>query len=216
MRTGKKGVLGGISYHTPDTFTDEEVGGHKGMELFVKRPEFQALRAGFVLDEGEQVGHPLPDIGRLRGEVESHHPVSLLSPSGLANPTDAFTVFYSERSPWCEYGFGGEACMLFAVSFPILGPPGQLTKATSHHCALPFLMLHSGFASQHRVFWKLTPEASSLFAFLCSEGKLFTFARIPALGHGLRVQSMSHADNSLPPRGTGYQHWEARPCLTLH
>ncbi|KAL1782616.1 aminoacylase-1 [Sigmodon hispidus] len=49
---------------------DEEVGGHKGMELFVKRPEFQALRAGFALDEG------------------------------LANPTDAFTVFYSERSPW--------------------------------------------------------------------------------------------------------------------
>ncbi|XP_058535058.1 aminoacylase-1 [Ochotona princeps] len=49
---------------------DEEIGGHKGMELFVQRPEFQALRAGFALDEG------------------------------LANPTDAFTVFYSERSPW--------------------------------------------------------------------------------------------------------------------
>ncbi|XP_006169396.1 aminoacylase-1A [Tupaia chinensis] len=49
---------------------DEEVGGHRGMELFVQRPEFQALRAGFALDEG------------------------------LANPTDAFTVFYSERSPW--------------------------------------------------------------------------------------------------------------------
>nr|XP_035131591.2 aminoacylase-1 isoform X1 [Callithrix jacchus] len=49
---------------------DEEVGGHQGMELFVQRPEFQVLRAGFALDEG------------------------------LANPTDAFTVFYSERSPW--------------------------------------------------------------------------------------------------------------------
>uniref|UniRef100_A0A8C0MSB0 N-acyl-aliphatic-L-amino acid amidohydrolase n=2 Tax=Canis lupus familiaris TaxID=9615 RepID=A0A8C0MSB0_CANLF len=49
---------------------DEEVGGHKGMELFVQRPEFRALKAGFALDEG------------------------------LANPTDAFTVFYSERSPW--------------------------------------------------------------------------------------------------------------------
>ncbi|XP_051841376.1 aminoacylase-1 isoform X1 [Antechinus flavipes] len=49
---------------------DEEVGGHKGMELFVKRPEFQALRAGFALDEG------------------------------LASPTETFTVFYSERSPW--------------------------------------------------------------------------------------------------------------------
>lgn len=128
-------MLGGISYHTPDTFTDEEVGGHKGMELFVKRPEFQALRAGFVLDEGEQVGHPLPDIGRLRGEVESHHPVSLLSPSGLANPTDAFTVFYSERSPWCEYGFGGEACMLFAVSFPILAPRSADQSHQSPLCA---------------------------------------------------------------------------------
>nr|KAF6419833.1 aminoacylase 1 [Molossus molossus] len=49
---------------------DEEIGGHQGMELFVQRPEFKALRAGFALDEG------------------------------LANPTDAFTVFYSERSPW--------------------------------------------------------------------------------------------------------------------
>lgn len=49
---------------------DEEIGGHKGMELFVKRPEFRALKAGFALDEG------------------------------LASPTDAFTVFYSERSPW--------------------------------------------------------------------------------------------------------------------
>uniref|UniRef100_A0A8D0QVY9 N-acyl-aliphatic-L-amino acid amidohydrolase n=1 Tax=Sus scrofa TaxID=9823 RepID=A0A8D0QVY9_PIG len=62
-------------HHFPRTIhmtfvPDEEVGGHQGMELFVKRPEFQALRAGFALDEG------------------------------LASPTDAFTVFYSERSPW--------------------------------------------------------------------------------------------------------------------
>nr|XP_012626931.1 aminoacylase-1 isoform X2 [Microcebus murinus] len=49
---------------------EEEVGGHRGMELFVQRPEFRALKAGFALDEG------------------------------LANPTDAFTVFYSERSVW--------------------------------------------------------------------------------------------------------------------
>uniref|UniRef100_A0A8C9K0C5 N-acyl-aliphatic-L-amino acid amidohydrolase n=1 Tax=Panthera tigris altaica TaxID=74533 RepID=A0A8C9K0C5_PANTA len=62
-------------HHFPRTIhmtfvPDEEVGGHQGMELFVQRPEFQALRAGFALDEG------------------------------LANPADAFTVFYSERSPW--------------------------------------------------------------------------------------------------------------------
>uniref|UniRef100_A0A452S4I3 N-acyl-aliphatic-L-amino acid amidohydrolase n=1 Tax=Ursus americanus TaxID=9643 RepID=A0A452S4I3_URSAM len=62
-------------HHFPRTIhltfvPDEEVGGHQGMALFVERPEFQALRAGFALDEG------------------------------LANPSDAFTVFYSERSTW--------------------------------------------------------------------------------------------------------------------
>ncbi|XP_010795291.1 aminoacylase-1A [Notothenia coriiceps] len=49
---------------------DEEVGGHKGMESFVKNPEFKKLNIGFALDEG------------------------------LANPGEAFTVFYGERNPW--------------------------------------------------------------------------------------------------------------------
>uniref|UniRef100_A0A667YCB6 N-acyl-aliphatic-L-amino acid amidohydrolase n=1 Tax=Myripristis murdjan TaxID=586833 RepID=A0A667YCB6_9TELE len=49
---------------------DEEVGGHKGMETFVTHPEFQKLNIGFALDEG------------------------------LANPAEAFTVFYGERNPW--------------------------------------------------------------------------------------------------------------------
>nr|XP_044611336.1 aminoacylase-1 [Equus asinus] len=62
-------------HHFPRTIhmtfvPDEEIGGFQGMKLFVQRPEFQALRAGFALDEG------------------------------LANPTDAFTVYYSERSIW--------------------------------------------------------------------------------------------------------------------
>lgn len=34
-------------------FSDEEVGGHKGMETFVKHPEFQKLNIGFALDEGK-------------------------------------------------------------------------------------------------------------------------------------------------------------------
>ena len=51
---------------------DEEVGGHDGMETFVNTDEFRALNAGLVLDEG------------------------------LANPTDAFTLFYGERAPWCK------------------------------------------------------------------------------------------------------------------
>lgn len=33
--------------------TDEEVGGHKGMVMFLQRPEFKALNVGFALDEGE-------------------------------------------------------------------------------------------------------------------------------------------------------------------
>ncbi|XP_064422213.1 aminoacylase-1 [Latimeria chalumnae] len=49
---------------------DEEIGGKKGMEAFVKHPEFQALNLGFALDEG------------------------------LANPSEVFTVFYGERNPW--------------------------------------------------------------------------------------------------------------------
>uniref|UniRef100_A0A1A8EVU3 N-acyl-aliphatic-L-amino acid amidohydrolase n=1 Tax=Nothobranchius korthausae TaxID=1143690 RepID=A0A1A8EVU3_9TELE len=49
---------------------DEEVGGHKGMETFVLHPEFRNLNIGFSLDEG------------------------------LANPGEAFTVFYGERNPW--------------------------------------------------------------------------------------------------------------------
>lgn len=51
---------------------DEEVGGANGMGPFVDRPEFKALNVGFCLDEG------------------------------LANPKDAFTVFYGERAVWCE------------------------------------------------------------------------------------------------------------------
>jgi len=48
---------------------DEEIGGPLGMEWFVKSPEFERLNVGVCLDEG------------------------------LASPTDAFTVFYGERSP---------------------------------------------------------------------------------------------------------------------
>lgn len=49
---------------------DEEVGGVEGAGLFVASPAFQELRAAVGLDEG------------------------------LANPEDAFTVFYGERAPW--------------------------------------------------------------------------------------------------------------------
>ncbi|XP_053377243.1 aminoacylase-1-like [Mercenaria mercenaria] len=49
---------------------DEEIGGVLGMKLFVKHEEFKKLNIGFALDEG------------------------------LANPKDAYTVFYGERCCW--------------------------------------------------------------------------------------------------------------------
>lgn len=54
------GLGGGWARGHPGSFlhtrlfpADEEVGGHKGMEMFVQRPEFKALNVGFALDEGE-------------------------------------------------------------------------------------------------------------------------------------------------------------------
>lgn len=49
---------------------DEEVGGLLGMKVFVKTEQFVQLNIGFALDEG------------------------------LANPSNAFTVFYGERCAW--------------------------------------------------------------------------------------------------------------------
>ncbi|XP_066970090.1 aminoacylase-1-like isoform X1 [Macrobrachium rosenbergii] len=49
---------------------EEEVGGADGMGEFVKTPVFKKLNVGFGLDEG------------------------------YANPTEKFTIFYGERTPW--------------------------------------------------------------------------------------------------------------------
>lgn len=49
---------------------DEEIGGKDGMELFVETDRFKQMNVGFSLDEG------------------------------LANPTNAFNVYYGERSAW--------------------------------------------------------------------------------------------------------------------
>lgn len=49
---------------------DEEIGGFLGMKKFIDTEDFKKLNVGFALDEG------------------------------LANPRDAFTVFYGERSAW--------------------------------------------------------------------------------------------------------------------
>ncbi|XP_037892485.1 aminoacylase-1-like [Glossina fuscipes] len=49
---------------------DEEIGGHLGMEAFVKTDDFKKLNIGFSLDEG------------------------------LASETEVFPIFYAERSIW--------------------------------------------------------------------------------------------------------------------
>ncbi|KAJ2715491.1 adenylate cyclase [Coemansia spiralis] len=58
---------------------DEEIGGHDGMELFVKSPEFAALNAGFALDEG------------------------------MASTGAGLRVFYAERAPcWVRFVAHGQ------------------------------------------------------------------------------------------------------------
>jgi aminoacylase len=53
---------------------DEEIGGVDGMEAFLASAQYKAIQpVAFALDEG------------------------------LANPKDAFTVFYGERVPWWFY-----------------------------------------------------------------------------------------------------------------
>ena len=48
------------------------MGGKYGMAKFIEREEFKNMNVGFCLDEG------------------------------LANPKNAFTVFYAERTAWCK------------------------------------------------------------------------------------------------------------------
>ena len=71
-------------------FLDEEVGGKKGMKLFVELDYFKKLNVGFALDEGALSKH-----------YRALYPL-LLYHAGLANPSEAFSVFYGERTAWCE------------------------------------------------------------------------------------------------------------------
>lgn len=51
-------------------FSDEEIGGHLGMEAFVKTDDFKKLNVGFSLDEG------------------------------VAATDDSYLVYYAERTIW--------------------------------------------------------------------------------------------------------------------
>jgi len=66
---------------------DEEVGGYKGMNCFVKSPEFQKLNVGFAMDEG------------------------------IASPDESYHVYYGERAIWqfrvTATGKTGHASIMF-------------------------------------------------------------------------------------------------------
>ncbi|OCT55712.1 hypothetical protein XELAEV_18004689mg [Xenopus laevis] len=55
QRTSLAGEISNLvlTNHESLSGTDEEIGGHKGMELFVQHPDFHALNPGITLDEGE-------------------------------------------------------------------------------------------------------------------------------------------------------------------
>lgn len=52
---------------------EEEIGGKDGMQEYIKTKEFWKLNIGVVIDEG------------------------------LANPLNEISVFYGERTPWCNF-----------------------------------------------------------------------------------------------------------------
>lgn len=90
---------------------DEEVGGHKGMEMFVQRPEFRALNVGFALDEGERWQGWTPEgiFSHLAPPARWHHP--LPKPLG---------------SPWATLGSAPRSASLSVTplcAHPRLGQP---------------------------------------------------------------------------------------------
>ena len=69
---------------------DEEIGGVKGMQALTATQIFKDLNIGFALDEG------------------------------LANPTQAFTLFYGERMPWCKFFCGATSTVLGSLQHNFL------------------------------------------------------------------------------------------------
>jgi len=95
--------------------SDEELGSHLGMEKFVEHEEFKHMNVGFGLDEG------------------------------LANPTEAFTVFNGERSGFCK-----------PVDFFCSISTNQIYSAL-HHC----IRVHSHVSRQPWAWVKVHREHSS-------------------------------------------------------
>uniref|UniRef100_A0A493T976 Aminoacylase 1 n=1 Tax=Anas platyrhynchos platyrhynchos TaxID=8840 RepID=A0A493T976_ANAPP len=84
---------------------DEEVGGHKGMEMFVQRPEFRALNVGFALDEGErwQGWTPKGIFSHLAPPARWHHPLPKPLGSPWATPGSAPRSASLSVTPLCAH-----------------------------------------------------------------------------------------------------------------
>lgn len=75
------------------------------MNVFVGLDDFKSLNVGFALDEGLTLGASLALKGHFVPFSIHNFFVILcfyLIPSGLANPTEAFTIFYGERGVLCK------------------------------------------------------------------------------------------------------------------
>ena len=76
------------------------------MNVFVGLDDFKSLNVGFALDEGMTLGASLALKGHMV-PFSIHIIIFFIHcfysiPSGLANPTEAFTIFYGERGVLCK------------------------------------------------------------------------------------------------------------------
>lgn len=124
--------------------TDEEVGGHKGMEVFVQRPEFRALNVGFALDEGEWWQSWNKDVSPL-GLYPSacwHHPLGTGTQHGFQGHPRGFLPLSSDapgaslEGRCCQGRAGGgtswhPCAPLTPRLCPLQGWPAHLTPSVS-------------------------------------------------------------------------------------
>ncbi|XP_019854695.1 PREDICTED: aminoacylase-1A-like [Amphimedon queenslandica] len=98
---------------------DEEIGGLKGMQPFLKMETFKMLNVGFALDEG------------------------------LANPTEAFTVFYAERT-------------ILWLKVTCFGCPGHASRFVEETAAEKLIKVMNKFMDFRKNEEKRLKEDSSL------------------------------------------------------
>lgn len=119
-------------FHARLSPADEEVGGHKGMEVFVQCPEFRALNVGFALDEGEWWQSWHKDVSPLGLHPSAcwHHPLGTGTQRGFQGlpwgllPPSSDTRSASLEGRHCQgRAGGGTSWHLCAPLTPWLCPP---------------------------------------------------------------------------------------------